>query len=280
MTRSSFTRGDTHLPGTTLLDVQSDFAEQMVAGIDRALRRELASAPARRVRKWKRDLSSHEAYEKSSAKSRARLCRMIGLVDERETDIDLRAASDPATDKSASIGIGAGYQIFNVRWPVLKGVEGEGLLLEPEGAARANVVALPDCDWTPEMFAGLDSGVTLRAQYARRLAESGCRVIIPALIDRGDTYAGYPWLVLTNQPHREFIYRAAFQVGRHIIGYEVQKVLSLVDWFVDSGKGKRRLPIGVIGYGEGGLLALHASAALAGTDLPQSLRTARRVWRR
>ena len=30
---------------------------------------------------------------------------------------------------------------------------------------------------------------------------------------------------------REWIYRAGFDQGRHIIGYEVQKVLALVDWF-------------------------------------------------
>ena len=36
---------------------------------------------------------------------------------------------------------------------------------------------------------------------------------------------------MTNQPHREFIYRMAYEMGRHIIGYEVQKVLAAVDWF-------------------------------------------------
>ena len=257
--KSSFARADTHLPGTALLETQTDFAEQMVAGIDRFLRRELASAPARRSRKGQRDYSSHEAYEKSSAPSRGRLCQMIGLVDERENPVALRAVSDPA-GKATYVGSGQGYEISDIRWPVLKGVEGEGLLLEPEGAVRANVVALPDCDWTPEMLAGLDAGVPPRAQFARRLAENGCRVVIPFLIDRRDTHAGYPWLVLTNQPHREFVYRAAFQVGRHIIGYEVQKILAVVDWFVDAAQGVRRLPVGVIGYGEGGLLALHAAA--------------------
>ena len=260
MKQSSFARGDTHLPGTTLLTTQTDFAEQMVAGIDRALRDEVAAAPTRRTRKWKRDFSSHEAYEKSSAQSRRRLQRMTGLVDDRLKP-DVRAISDAAkTGASAATGGGQGYDIFDICWPVLKGVDGEGLLLEPQGPARANVVALPDCDWTPEMLAGLAAGVPPRAQFARRLAENGCRVVIPALIDRRDTHSGYPWLVLTNQPHREFIYRAAFQVGRHIIGYEVQKILSVVDWF-DSGSGGRRLRVGVIGYGEGGLLALHAAAA-------------------
>ena len=46
-------------------------------------------------------------------------------------------------------------------------------------------------------------------------------------------------------------------MGRHVIGYEVQKALAAVDWF------KRRAPnakVGAAGYGEGGLLAFYAAA--------------------
>ena len=64
---------------------------------------------------------------------------------------------------------------------------------------------------------------------------------------------------MTNQPHREYIYRMAFEMGRHIIGYEVQKVLAGIDWFVNYS-GDDKLPIGVMGYGEGGLLAFYSAA--------------------
>ena len=95
----------------------------------------------------------------------------------------------------------------------------------------ANVVAIPDADWTPEMLVGLAPGVPKESQFARRLAENGCRVLVPALIDRKDTWSGNPQLGrMTNQPHREFVYRMAYEMGRHIIGYEVQKVLAAVDW--------------------------------------------------
>src|SRR5262249_24679101 len=63
----------------------------------------------------------------------------------------------------------------------------------------------------------------------------------------------------TNQPHREFIYRQAFEMGRHIIGYEVQKILAIVDWFAAQAKGEDA-KIGLFGYDEGGLLALAAGA--------------------
>jgi dienelactone hydrolase len=62
---------------------------------------------------------------------------------------------------------------------------------------------------------------------------------------------------MTNVPHREWIYRLGFDLGRHITGYEVQKVLALVDWFGAQGD---RTPIGVAGYGEGGMLAFYAAA--------------------
>ena len=51
----------------------------------------------------------------------------------------------------------------------------------------------------------------------------------------------------------------AFEMGRHLIGYEVQKVLAAVDWF--APRARATPPVGVIGYGEGGLLALYAGGA-------------------
>ena len=78
---------------------------------------------------------------------------------------------------------------------------------------------------------------------------------MPTLIDRKDTWSGNPTLGRqTNQPHREFIYRMAFEMGRHLIGYEVQKVLAAVDYFHHATEPR---PVGVIGYGEGGLIALY-----------------------
>ncbi len=142
-----------------------------------------------------------------------------------------------------------------MRWPAFADVHGEGLLLAPEkGKAVADVVAIPDTDVTPEQLTGLMPGVPPAAQYARRLAESGCRVLVPVLIDR--TYeARNGRAKLTS---REFLYRSAFELGRHLVGYEVQKVLAGVDWFVrEAGKNPK---IGVWGHGDGGMLALYAGA--------------------
>ncbi|MBM3797120.1 MAG: hypothetical protein FJW31_24420 [Acidobacteria bacterium] len=166
---------------------------------------------------------------------------------------------DATVLRGALAGTGAGFEAVAVRWPALDTVDGEGLLLRPlDGATpRALIVALPDADWTPEQLAGLEPGVPPAQQYARRLAESGCLVLIPQLIDRADSYSGNPAVRFTNQPHREWIYRMAYQMGRHVIGYEVQKVMAAVDWFERLNP---QLPVGVYGYGEGGLLALMAGA--------------------
>ena len=64
---------------------------------------------------------------------------------------------------------------------------------------------------------------------------------------------------MTDQPHREFIYRMAFEMGRHVIGYEVQRILALVDFF-SAQDAPEDVPVGVFGYGEGGLLALYSGA--------------------
>ena len=153
-----------------------------------------------------------------------------------------------------------------MRWPVFgsvvadfDGLDAEGLLLQPEGEPVGRVVAIPDADWIPEMLVGLSPGVPPEAQFARRLAENGCQVMIPVLINRADTYSGIPGISMTNEPHREWIYRMAYEVGRHIIGFDVQKVLAAIDWFA-SENDTQPVRIGVMGYGEGGLLALYSGA--------------------
>jgi dienelactone hydrolase len=214
----------------------------MVNGIDRFLLRQIEQSRGR-----------------AKPGTRERLAKIIGAHDERLPCHELQYVS--STSQPALVGRGEGFEVFAVRWPVLRGIEGEGLLLVPTGRKPiADCVAIPDADQTPEMLVGLVPGVPAESQFARRLAENGCRVVVPMLIDRADTYSVTGAGRATNQPHREFVYRPAFEMGRHIIGYEVQKVLALVDWFTHEAGENGDPRIGVMGYGEGGLLALHAGA--------------------
>ena len=89
-------------------------------------------------------------------------------------------------DNPALVAEGDAFRVYQVRWPVLEGVHGEGLLLEPKGEVRGHVIALPDADQTPEQVAGLAPGVAPESQFARRLAANGFRVVVPTLVSRGD----------------------------------------------------------------------------------------------
>jgi dienelactone hydrolase len=243
------------LPNTKPLTDEGDLAAQMVEGIDKYLMRALTDSVKQRKQYWKPDFSSAEAYTKSVEPNRQRLRKILGVVDPR---VPAKLEYISTSDTPALVAEGKDYKVYAVRWAVLDGVDAEGLLLEPKGKPVACVVAIPDADWTPEMLVGLAKGVPGEAQFARRLAENGCRVLVPTLIDRSDTYSGSTRVGrFTNQPHREFIYRQAFEMGRHIIGYEVQKVLAAVDWFT---REKEHAPVGVVGCGEGGLLALYSGA--------------------
>lgn len=247
----------TVLPGTAPLSAEGDLASAMIDGIDRFLVEETKVAAERRAEFWQRDFSSHQAYQRSIEPQRKRLKQILGVVDQREP---VEAIELITTSRRPSlVARGDGFQVYRVRWPVLKGVTAEGYLLTPDlHAALADVVAIPDADQTPEMLVGLVE-CEEHVQFARRLAENRCRVLVPTLISRDDTYS-VTWVGRkTNQPHREFVYRPAFQMGRHIIGYEVQKVLAAVDWFRQPD-APQHTKVGVIGYGEGGLLALYAAA--------------------
>jgi dienelactone hydrolase len=245
------------LPGTKPLLFQGDPAAEMVGAINQFLEQQTSASAARRADSWSRDYSSREAYESSVSAKRDRLRKIVGAVDARVSPAVLRTES--TTTERAEIARRRGYKVYAVRWSVFSDVDAEGLLLEPDQPPTARIVAVPDADWTPEMIAGLSTGVDPSAQFARRLAMNGCQVLIPTVIDRADTWSGIRGIRMTNQPHREWIYRMAFEAGRHIIGYEVQKVLAGIDWF-EQQNASRKVPVGVAGYGEGGMLALYAAA--------------------
>jgi dienelactone hydrolase len=198
----------------------------MVAGIVQYLQRETREQIPRR------------------SPSRERLRKILGVVGERAP---LQAPELIATTgEPALLGRAGRFRVYAVRWPSLDGLTAEGLLFQPEGPVKARVVALPDAGQLPEQL-----------RISTTLAASGCQVLSPVLISRESKWSGNPRFRMTNQPHREFIQRMAFEVGRTIQGYEVQKTLAAVDWFASQ---QPAAPVGVWGYGEGGGVALFAAA--------------------
>lgn len=263
------------LPGTQPLRSEGDIASELVAGVDRFLLRKLDESESSRSRYWKRDYSSPDAYGRSLETNRRRLAHILGMRDKRNLLDSFEFCS--STAQTSIRAEGDNFRIHAIRWNAFDEVFGEGLLLTPKtGRPAATVIAIPDAAQSPEQLVGLIDGVPPESQYARRLAESGCRVIVPVLIDRQMEKR----LGRANLTNREYLYRSAFELGRHIIGYELQKVLSVVD-VITREKSPQPHPIGVFGWGEGGLLALYAGAIdprIQAVGVSGSFGDNRKVW--
>jgi len=256
-------QSNTPLPQTGLLTNVGDLSAQMVEGIDRWLMRETERVATDRAKLWSVDFSTLDAGAGFKQSMRERLREIIGAMDRTVPNPRFQFLGDD--ERGAEVFRSGGRRAFvayRVRWPVFEGVFGEGLLLEPlDGNGKVPsftpcAVAIPDADQSPEMLAGLRPGVPPESQFARQLAQSGWRVLVPVLVSRDDQFSGNSRInKFTNQPHREWIYRQAYEMGRHVLGYEVQKILA----------GAKALPsnqrsVAAAGYGEGGVIALYAAA--------------------
>ncbi len=247
--------------GTEPLTLEGDLASRMVEGLDRFLLGQIEADSRTRSSRLALDLTTAESLQQSLAPQRQKLAKMLGVTDPR---LPFAAPEIMApVGEQPQVAAARTYSVFAVRWPVLgdpspqgqglPSIVAEGLLLEPAAAAKAAVVVIPDAGQTPEQLAGLQPGLEPAQQTARLLAEAGCRVVMPAVVSRQREKR----LNRADLTQREYLHRAAFELGRTLVGYEVQTVLSLVDWY---SRSKPELPIGVYGFGEGGMEALFAAA--------------------
>jgi dienelactone hydrolase len=222
------------LPGTKLLEAEGDLSIKMVEGIDQFLDAEIAAAMKRR--------GDHGG-------TREELARKLGLPrDSRPKGNAFLYVSS----KRGPYAKGSKFSVHRIRWKAFGAVEAAGLLLEPVGEPLMDLIVLPEAGHSPEQSCGIKAmGDDFKSlPHAGRLAALGCRVIVPVLIDRGERHA---------MPTREWLHRSAWELGRTLAGYEVHKVLAAVDCLKHSQGGKAR-KIGIIGWGEGGRLALYAAA--------------------
>ncbi|MDR3183725.1 MAG: alpha/beta hydrolase family protein [Planctomycetaceae bacterium] len=227
------------LPGTDALTVDEDCAGRNTRLITEFLDRKIAESEQQRTKHWNRQFGDRATYEKSVTKNRERFRHIIGVRDKRKPFESPELCE--TLNKSALIAETATHNIYAVRWDVFETLKGEGLLLELKNGQKPEktIIYLPHSD-------GTIGGLTSPDQF------KNCRVIIPALVTRNIEQYGR-----SKRGGREYIYRAAFQLGRHIIGYEVQEILALVDWL----KKTESAIVCVAGYGDGGLLAFYAAAA-------------------
>ncbi|MCH2200411.1 MAG: hypothetical protein MK102_00460 [Fuerstiella sp.] len=249
--------------GTKPLTPSEDPAEKLVAGVDRFLLKQIAETRIHRNRRWHEVSKQHSVPEDFIESRRKELTEILGL---RESRVQFGAVEFAgATVRSAQIASCDTFRVEQIRWPVLTdpdpgrpdlvSVTGEGLLLTPTERPIATVIAIPDADQTPEQLCGLIDGIADVHRYVLRLANAGCQVFVPAITSRHvESRNGRS--IMTD---REFIYRSSFVLGQHLIGYELQKVSALVD-MVCAANHTERVPVGIVGYGEGGMLSLFAGA--------------------
>jgi hypothetical protein len=122
-----------------------------------------------------------------------------------------------------------------IQWPVVDGVTAEGTLRQSKGKPKCYQIVVDGSD------------------------DPACVQVRPVLIGNRTAGTGNPRLNKpAMQPQREFVYRMAYPMGRHPLGYEVQTILAAVDILA---KREMQLPIRVTGRGnERGLAALLACA--------------------
>ena len=289
---------ETRLPGTEpLVWVEADLPDRLMDGAHRCVERKIADAAKNRRDFWPSKDADADESKKIIDANRAELKTIIGANDER---LPARIEYFGNTFERVIAYQGKGFRATTVRWPVLEGVWGEGLLVTPDELVVAAAIVVPDAGQTPEQLLGMEKGVPPDSQIARLLVANQVEVLIPLLVSRDKLDTEDTRLKRSDQTQREWLYRQAFHMGRHIIGYEVQKVLAAVSWLEvrhlqESASWKRPRepfavpdnekltlvikptyavgtlvgstePIGIAGYGEGALIALYAAAIDTRTD--------------
>ena len=243
-------------PAQTWSDFKYDNTVDMVKEISRFLAQETNNSLAKIADKWNPNFKNDLEFSKSIEANRQSLKKMVGLVDQRKLpnmQVINSKSLNPIIKENENCTISA------VTWSVLGDMQAEGILLTPKGDIKGLTIVQLDADMVPEDFLKYDITIQSNSISLRTLVNAGMLILIPTLVDRSFHYSGNERInAYTSQSHREWLYRQGYEIGRHLIGYELQKIFASIDWF--ESRYDKKFPIGVIGYGEGGLLALYASA--------------------
>lgn len=239
---------------TEPLDKTGDAAARMLEGVDRFLDEQLEQSWKASVRSWptpgeKPTLpeKAKELYAQETKALRTILAERIGLVDVRPTDTSLVRRS--AFGKAPHLFHNESFTIYEVTWNVYPGVHASGIVIQPK-EVRFCAMAIPDAGQMPEELCGAQESTV---RYALDLASCGGFVVIPTVISRSES-ARNGRSILSDQ---EYLYRSAIVLGRHVLGHEVAVVQSAID---SIKRLYPDLPIGIVGWGEGGWIALHSAA--------------------
>jgi len=252
------------LPGTEPLTVEGDIAAQMVAGIDKFLLRKIDESVEKRKQHWVDLRIPADIDDRKRTARQRRLMSRLGIVPRKDKTKRV-IPSATIKDKQLSDDLN-GCRVRYLRIPVLPfsdeledeaaAVHVNALFLQPVGRSTANrTVFIPGEDDRLESFLRPEANLNSRQRIAYQLARNGENVIIPILLSRSVKRRGER----IDLEDREFVYRSSFELGRHPIGYELEKVLACASW-IRTYIGCRFPTVKYYGYGEGGLMALYAGA--------------------
>lgn len=248
------------LAGTQRLTLQGDIASELVSGVDRFLLKQLDASVKDRRLNWPEPRADGGTYEEAIKELRSDYARRIGLVDSRveATDWIIESPLSRIADDRGSSALASDdtLRIQRVRWPVLEGWEASGLLVIPK-TIRFGVVLVPDASQMPENLCGVGQGSSTDALV---LARAGGLVVIPQVASR-HREARLGRAVMTDQ---EYLYRSAFVLGRHLLGYHVHQNMSAIDLLKKTIPDR---PVMVAGWGEGGWIALATGVCDTRIDL-------------
>jgi len=234
------------LPGTEALEAHGDLAGQMVEGLHRFFERETVATAAQRAARFTPEAGDFSEWQAQRQPKAEELRRRLGLEP---------VAAEVRFEEGKRVGTLNGRPIVQVAWPVLRGVRGDGLFFA--GTDDRCVLVLPDCGTTPEQSFGLASGLPPERQWANRLAADGASVLVMSLVDRR-VGAASPDGRTFKYSQREVLWRAAFEMGRTMAGYEIQKALAAAAALRTTHPAAR---VSLVGSGDGGYLALLAGAS-------------------
>lgn len=259
------------LPGTQPLSLDGDITSTLVDGVDRFLLKQLEQEEKSREQHWAVMVHRDPATVHPLA---AELSNIIGLRDARVANPRMTVERDPQSGQAYCST--AAWQADLARWPVHADVDASGLYVRPtQTPIKFRAIVIPDAGQTPEQLIGVGEGHEQVTAWAARLAANGGEVIVTTPVSR-HREARRGRAIMTDQ---EFLYRSAFELGRHLLGYQVDETLSAIEALTANSKAD--LPVLVVGWGEGGWIAQHAAAVSPSIDavcISGHFQSRQKVW--
>ena len=281
LTRALAAPPDAPLLGTSTLTDSTPLSDRILDGSKAFLIEQWSETAKDRQSKWRSAITDPARFAEHQEHVRSILTEVTGSHDSRteaETPQWIRLLSERPEESSPQTQGSRTIHIRPLQWNVLPGLSARGLWVGiPDRERLGTVIIRPDASVTLHAIAGdtdpsaepgvADSSIEETRNLASSLCSAGFDVVIVQPISRTSELRRNR-VELTDQ---EYVYRLTNVLGRHPIGLEIQTIRSLVDWLARSEpditnttasniETSDRSPIGLIGHGDGGLIAMLTAA--------------------